>query len=284
MAKKKDPPVLFGILGYPAKHSMSPRMHNAAFKALKINARYCVFEVEPAGLSDFFASFKERRIAGLNVTIPYKQAVFPFLKTLMPEAALIGAVNTIKISSNGLKGYNTDGEGFLRHLVDDLSFNPGGKNIAVLGAGGAGRAVCVYLCKAGPKRISIFNRDRSKTIDLVHLLNMHTNGIEIIAADSVESLRLEEADLLVNTTSVGMKDTDPSLVEPSLLRPGMMVYDLVYSRKSTRLLDDARDRGCRTANGLGMLLYQGMAAFKIWTGRTPPLKTMAEALGYRYSS
>ncbi|HOU36419.1 MAG TPA: shikimate dehydrogenase [Candidatus Omnitrophota bacterium] len=279
MAQKKPLPTLFGVLGYPAKHSLSPRMHNAAFKALKINARYRIFEVEPSRLKAFFASLSRRGIAGLNVTIPYKQSVFPFLRSVTEEAAMIGAVNTIKVSANGLRGYNTDGEGFLRHLIDDLSFDPRNRNIAVLGAGGASRAVCVYLCKAKPRSIAIFNRDRSKTIDLVHLLNMHNTGIEFIAADTVAHLGLEKADLLVNTTSVGMNETDPSLVDPSYLRPGMLVYDLVYSRKSTRLLGDAGNKGCRTANGLGMLLYQGMAAFKIWTGRTPPKKIMARSLG-----
>jgi len=279
MAQKKALPKLFGVLGYPAKHSLSPRMHNAAFKALKINARYRIFEVEPAKLRSFFASLGRRGIAGLNVTIPYKQTVFPYLTAATPEASMIGAINTIKVSSAGLRGYNTDGEGFLQHLTKDLGFDPRWKNIAVLGAGGASRSVCVYLCKAKPRRIAIFNRDRSKTIDLVHVLNMHNTGIEFIAADTVGHLRLEDADILVNTTSVGMNESDPSLVDARHLRRGMLVYDLVYSKKSTRLLEDARRKGCRTANGLGMLLYQGMAAFKIWTGRTPPKKIMAKAIG-----
>jgi shikimate dehydrogenase len=279
MAKKKTLPKLFGVLGYPAKHSLSPAMHNAAFRALKIKARYRIFEIEPSKLKAFFSSLSRRGIAGLNVTIPYKQTVFHFLKTATPEARMIGAVNTIKVSNNRLTGYNTDGAGFLQHLMADCSFDPRGKKIAVLGAGGASRAVCVYLCKAKPRRIAIFNRDRSKTIDLMHLLNMHGVCTDLIAADSIAHLRLDEADLLINTTSVGMKETDPSLVDPQYLHPGLFVYDLVYARKSTRLLEDAKKKGCRTANGLGMLLYQGMAAFRIWTGRAAPKKIMAKSLG-----
>lgn len=276
---KKPQPLIFGVLGYPAKHSLSPKMHNAAFKALKINARYRIFEIEPAKLRDFFAALNRRNIAGLNITIPYKQTVIPYIKRTTPEARMIGAVNTIKVSQNKLLGFNTDGEGFLQHLKADLHFDPAGKNIAVLGAGGASRAVCVYLCKRLPKRIAIYNRDRSKTINLMHILNMNGVCTDLIAANSIPDLRIEEADLLINTTSVGMKESDQSLVDARYLRPGLLVYDLVYTRKATRLMDDAMKKGCRVSNGLGMLLYQGMLSFKIWTGRTAPKKVMEKALG-----
>ena len=276
---KKSLPRIFGVLGYPAKHSLSPKMHNAAFKALKINARYKIFEVEPSKLSNFFACLHKRGIEGLNVTIPYKQTVLSYIKRTTPEARMIGAVNTIKVSGNKLLGYNTDGEGFLKHLKTDLKFDPRGKKIAILGAGGASRSVCVYLCKAGAQRIAIYNRDRSKIINLMHILNMNGVCTDLIAASHVADLRIEEADLLVNTTSVGMKEGAPSLVDARHLHPGLIVYDLVYSHKKTALLKDAEAKGCRIANGLGMLLYQGMLSFKIWTGRTPPKKVMEKALG-----
>jgi len=248
-------------------------------KLLNIDITYDLLDVDENDLSHLVKHLRSGLYKGFNVTIPYKQTMMNFVTAATPEASMIGAINTIKVSSAGLRGYNTDGEGFLQHLTKDLGFDPRWKNIAVLGAGGASRSVCVYLCKAKPRRIAIFNRDRSKTIDLVHVLNMHNTGIEFIAADTVGHLRLEDADILVNTTSVGMNETDPSLVDARYLRRGMLVYDLVYSKKSTRLLEDARRKGCRTANGLGMLLYQGMAAFKIWTGRTPPKKIMAKAIG-----
>jgi shikimate dehydrogenase len=276
---KKSLPRIFGVLGYPAQHSLSPKMHNAAFKALKINARYRIFEVEPSKLKIFFETMQKRGIEGLNVTIPYKQTVLSYIKRTTPEARMIGAVNTIKVSGHTLLGYNTDGEGFLQHLKTDLKFDPRGKKIAVLGAGGASRAVCVYLCKAGAQRIAIYNRDRSKIINLMHILNMNGVCTDLIAASSVADLRIEEADLLVNATSVGMKEGAPSLVDPRHFHPGLIVYDLVYTRKSTRLLEDAAAKGCRTANGLGMLLYQGMLSFKIWTGRKPSKQVMGKALG-----
>jgi shikimate dehydrogenase len=276
---KKTLPMIFGVLGFPAKHSLSPRMHNAAFKALKINARYRIFEVEPSRVKGFLATLAKRNISGLNVTIPYKQIVISSIQRTTPEARMIGAVNTIKVSKDQLLGYNTDGEGFLKHLKTDLGFDPAGKNIAVLGAGGASRAVCVYLCKALPKRIAIYNRDRSKTINLLHILNMNGVCTDLIAANSISDLRIEEADLLINTTSVGMGALDPSLVEARYLHPGLLVYDLIYTRKATRLMEDAMKKGCRVSNGLGMLLYQGMLSFKIWTGRTAPKKVMEKALG-----
>jgi shikimate dehydrogenase len=276
---KRSPPQIFGVLGFPAKHSLSPKMHNAAFKALGMNARYRIFEIEPSKLKPFLSTLGKRGIHGLNVTIPYKQAVIAYIKRTTPEARMIGAVNTVKVSQNNLYGYNTDGEGFLKHLKTDLGFDPRGKNIAILGAGGASRAVCVYLSNASPKRIVIFNRDRSKTINLMHILNMNGVCTDLIAANSLSDPRIFESDLLINTTSVGMKQSDPSLVDKKYLHPGMLVYDLVYTRKKTRLLEDAAEKGCRTANGLGMLLYQGMLSFKIWTGRMPPKKVMEKALG-----
>ena len=278
MAKKSHARI-FGVLGYPAKHSLSPKMHNAAFKFLKLNACYKIFEIEPSKLKEFFATLQKRHIEGLNVTIPYKQTVLSYIKRTTPEARMIGAVNTIKVAGSKLLGYNTDGEGFIRHLKTDLKFDPCGKKISILGAGGASRAVCVYLCKAGAQRIAIYNRDRSKIINLMHILNMNGACTDLIAASHVADLRIEEADLLVNTTSVGMKEGAVSLVDSRHLHPGLIVYDLVYTRKNTRLLEDAAAKGCRTANGLGMLLYQGMLSFKIWTGCTPPKSVMEKALG-----
>ncbi|MCU0650966.1 MAG: shikimate dehydrogenase [Candidatus Omnitrophica bacterium] len=275
---KKSLPQIYGVLGFPAKHSLSPKMHNAAFKAAKINAHYRIFEVEPSGLKHFISSLSKRGILGLNVTIPYKQTIISYISRLSPQAAVIGAVNTVKVSGNKLLGYNTDADGFIRSLKTDLGFDPRGKNIAVLGAGGAGRAVCVALADAAAGRIAVYNRDRSKTIDLMHTLNMNSSG-RLIAANSVGELGLADTDLLVNTTSVGMKENDLSLVDKKLLRPDMLVYDLVYNRKATKLLEDAVSAGCRVSNGLGMLLHQGELSFKVWTGRMPPKKVMEKALG-----
>jgi shikimate dehydrogenase len=277
MATKKTTQ-LYGVLGYPAKHSLSPYMHNAAFKALKIDAKYKIFEVEPSELSKFMSSLVKSKIHGLNVTVPYKQRVCGLIDKVSAEAQLIGAVNTIKVSRGEFQGYNTDGQGFLDHLRHDLKFDPAGKNIVVIGAGGASRAVCLYLCETKPKRLAIFNRDRSKTITLFHHLNTNFSRIEFVAASSIEQLDILKADLLVNTTSVGMKEQDLSLVEEQYLHKDLLVYDLVYNVAQTKLLKLAEAKGARVSNGLGMLLYQGMASFKIWTGRSAPKEIMYEAL------
>ncbi len=277
--RKKEPSIIYGVLGYPAKHSLSPRMHNAAFEYLKIRASYKIFEIPPSELKLFMSSLGRRGIKGFNVTIPYKQTVVSFMKKITPEALMIGAVNTVEVTKTGLKGYNTDGEGFISHLKEDLGFDPKGRKIAVLGAGGASRAVCVYLAKCAPARIAVFNRDRSKTISLMHALNVHGSCSELTAADSIKELKIGDADLLVNTTSVGMNPGDPSPVPQELLHKDLLVYDIVYSKHQTKLLSESREKGCRVSNGLGMLLYQGMLSFGIWTGRKAPKKVMNDALG-----
>jgi shikimate dehydrogenase len=269
---------IYGVLGYPAKHSLSPLMHNAAFKALKINAEYKIFEVAPADLEKFIRTLPEQNISGVNVTIPYKEKVIPFLDSISEEAKLIGAVNTIKVSEDRLEGFNTDGEGFLRDISEIFDFNPTDKTIAILGAGGASKAVSVYLAKTKPKKIAIYDIDKDKLAALIEHLKDCCRDTDFVAADSIEELGIRESDLLVNATPVGMKETDPSLVEEKFLHKDLLVYDLIYHVKETKLLKDARKKGCRTAGGLGMLLGQGIISFKIWTGKNPPKEIMKQAL------
>lgn len=269
---------IYGLIGYPVKHSLSPLMHNAAFSHLKIDAEYKLFEVKPEGLEDFVNTLEQKNIHGLNVTIPHKEKVIPFLGTISEEARLIGAVNTIKVSGSRLEGFNTDGEGFLKHLTQDLGFNPENKNIALIGAGGAARAVSVYLASAKPKAIAIFDIDRNKSSALASHLKENFKDIDFKIADSIEELRIGDCDLLANATPIGMKDSDPYLVEEKLLHKGILVYDLIYNPNETNLLRAAKSRGAKVSNGLGMLLYQGAIAFQIWTGKSAPLEVMRQAL------
>jgi len=271
-------PKIYGLLGFPVKHSLSAVMHNAAFRALKINAEYKLFEIKPQGLEKFFYSLAERNIRGLNVTIPHKEKVIPFLDNLSGEARLIGAVNTIKLEKNRLEGFNTDGQGFLRHLQEDLKFNPRAKVIAIAGAGGASRAISVYLAKAKPKAIAIYDVDENKLKSLVTHLRSHFPGIQFKEADAVEGLDLENAALFINATPLGMKEGDPLVIDESFIHRRLLVYDLIYNPQETRLLRVARVKGARAASGLGMLLYQGIGAFEIWTGRPAPAEAMKEAL------
>lgn len=272
-----NPIKTYGLVGYPAKHSLSPAMQNAAFKALKIEAEYKPFELKEEELTGFLESLKENNIQGLNVTYPYKEKVVPFMTSLSVEAGLIGVVNTIRVFPDGLEGFNTDGEGFYKHLTQDLKFSPSGKNIAILGAGGAARAIAVYLCKGQPSSIAIYDIDQSRVQALIERLR-YFKKVSFKAVESVHDLSIKDCSLLVNCTPIGMKQEDHLLVNPELIHKDLLVYDLIYSPVETRLLWVARERGAVCSNGLGMLLYQGAAAFKIWTGQNAPLEVMRQAL------
>lgn len=269
---------IYGVLGYPAKHSLSPLMHNAAFAALKINAQYKIFEKKPDELEKFIRSLSKERIFGLNITVPYKERVVPFLDKVSSGAKLIGAVNTIKAYQNKLEGFNTDGEGLSRHLDKDLGFNPKDKIVAIIGAGGAAKAVSVYLAKAKARLINIYDIDKTKALALVNHLKQNFKNTEFGLANSIRGLKIEDADLLINATPIGMKETDPCVVDGDFLHKNLLVYDLIYNPGETKLLKVAKQKGARVSNGLGMLLYQGAASFELWTGKLAPIEIMRQAL------
>ncbi|MFZ2356474.1 MAG: shikimate dehydrogenase [Candidatus Omnitrophota bacterium] len=270
---------IYGVLGYPVKHSLSPFMHNAAFRALNLDAEYKLFEKKPEELEDFFGFFNKENIWGVNVTVPYKEKVLPFLNSLSQEVKLIGAVNTIKrVMDDKLEGYNTDGDGFIKHLRQDLLFEPKNKKVAILGAGGASKAISVYLSIARVKSITIFDIDKLKAEILVNSLKEHFRKTDFRLSTSVNGLNIKTSDLLVNATPIGMKDTEACLVNKELLHEGMLVYDLIYNPKETKLLKLAKDRGAQVSNGLGMLLYQGARSFELWTQKTAPIEIMRQAL------
>jgi shikimate dehydrogenase len=269
---------IYGVLGYPVKHSFSPAMHNAAFRALNIPAEYKLFEINPQDLDAFFGSLRQNNIFGLNVTIPYKEKVIAFLGAMSESAKLIGAVNTVKVSDQGLEGFNTDAEGFFKHLNEDLGFNPLGKNIAIIGAGGAARAVSVCLSQARPRKLSIYDLNKAKQSSLVNSLRENFKDFQINSANSIAELAIKECDLLINATPVGMKLADPCLINAAMIHKDFLVYDLIYNPRQTKLLKLAQEKGARVSNGLGMLLYQGMLAFEIWTGQKPPKEIMQKAL------
>jgi shikimate dehydrogenase len=272
------PPKIYGLIGYPVKHSLSPAMHNAAFRALNINAEYRLFPLREGELKSFFAQLKRNNILGLNVTVPHKEKITPFLSRISPEAELIGAVNTIKIQQNILEGFNTDGAGFLKHLTEDLRFTPTNKKVAVIGAGGAARAVCVYLSREKPESIFIYDIDKSRAEILVNHLREHFSGIEFRRVDSIEAINVNRCSLLINATPVGLKDTDPCLLNGKFIHKDLLVYDLIYNPGETKLLRLATQKGAMVSNGLGMLLHQGAAAFELWTGRSAPVEVMHNAL------
>ncbi len=269
---------IYGLLGYPVSHSFSPAMHNAAFKALSLNAEYRLFEVSRDDLSGFFPSIRQKGIRGFNITIPYKEKVFAYLDTVTKAAQLIGAVNTVKVTPAGLEAHNTDAEGFLMHLSEQLGFSCGGKRVALLGAGGAAKAVAVALCRSGIRSLRAYDIDSTKVTSFLRHLREHFPSVEILQAGTIEQLDTREADLLINATPIGMNPLDPCLVDPSYLNERLLVYDLIYTPRETALLKRAREKGARVSNGLGMLLYQGMIAFEIWTGCPAPKTVMQRAL------
>lgn len=272
---------LYGLVGHPVRHSLSPAMQNAAFKESGIDAEYKLFDIPPDGLEDFLSSIPKNSISGINVTIPHKVKAKECLERhgLLDEFAIrLGAVNTVKVTPGGLKGFNTDGPGFYRSLVEDLKFEPENKNIFVMGAGGGAMAVIMYLGN-GPHKIFVSDIDATKTkqvwehysrfYDPEKLVIVDKSGFEEALASSV---------LLINTTPVGMKESDPSPVDKKLLHPALYVYDLVYNVPETALVKEATRMKCHAVTGLGMLLRQGAIAFEIWTDKKAPVDIMKRAL------
>jgi shikimate dehydrogenase len=268
-----------GLIGDPVGHSMSPAMQNAAFRRLGLDYAYVPFRVESSDLANAISAVRALHIRGLNVTIPHKLAVIPLLDRLDNLAARIGAVNTIVNDAGLLTGYNTDAPGFLQPLRQQR-FEPSGKRVLILGSGGAARAVAFSLMDGGAT-LTILNRTANRARELAAQLSSQFDGQ--VAGGLLDNQNLAEgvdgADLLVNTTSVGMGGVSNGTPVPAgLLRPGLVVYDIVYNPVRTRLLREAETAGCITVSGIDMLAWQGALAFERWTGRPAPIDLMREEI------
>ncbi|MDP1809560.1 MAG: shikimate dehydrogenase [Actinomycetota bacterium] len=267
-----------GIIGYPIEHTLSPSFQNAAFERAGLNWVYLPFKVEPDRLEISFAGLAAAGCRGLNVTMPHKQAVFTLVDEAAESAAVVKAVNTVEFKGGRSIGHNTDGLGFVRSLKSDAAFDPVGKKVLVIGAGGAAQSIALALAKAGAGEMKILNRTRKKAETIVGLVRSYYAGSIASIADMDDSDDIRSCDLVVNATSVGMA-TNPGLpLGLDLLRPGQVVYDIIYWPAETEFLRLAKAGGARTVNGAGMLLYQGAAAFTIWTGLPAPIEEMAQAL------
>ncbi|MFH1097145.1 MAG: shikimate dehydrogenase [Candidatus Desantisbacteria bacterium] len=266
-----------GIIGDPVKHSLSPQMHNAAFKHLKLNLVYVPFHVKPEQLNEAIKGMMALGMVGLNVTVPHKIEVMKYLDEISPDAKAIGAVNTISIKNNKCIGDNTDGRGFIRALIEDEGITIAGKNIVILGAGGSARAIGHSLIKDGVKRLIFCNRTAPRAEEMAK--SFQSMGVSVAGMGIIDSRdEIAQADMIINTTSAGMKQGDPLLIDPSLIRKGQIVYDIIYSPPETPLLQTAKNSGARAINGLGMLIHQGALAFEIWTGCPAPVEVMREAI------
>jgi len=276
MTLKPLKPRLYGLVGFPVKHSLSPRMHNAAFSKLKINAKYKLFELRPEELGHFLSNLKKNNIRGFNVTYPYKEEILGFLNRRSSAVKEIGAANTVVVDRNGkLKGLNTDYLGFSAHLKE-LKVQPG--KVAVIGAGGAAKAVCFALARMKIEELCIYDIDKFKSLSLFKKLNSIFTETKFNVAMRIEDLEIASKDMLINASPVGMRTTDPCLVDPCDLHQGLFVYDLIYSPPETKLISLAKERNLNFSNGLGMLLYQGVFAFERFSGKKAPIETMKEAL------
>jgi shikimate dehydrogenase len=270
-----------GIIGHKLRHSISPQFQQAAFDYLNLDVRYEVWEIDKEGLPQVIEGLRDSAKLGANVTIPYKEDVLPLLDELNEIACRIGAVNTIVSRDGKLTGYNTDGRGFIRALRQDAGFEPKDKRVVILGAGGVARAVGYALVDAGVASLAIINRTTERGEILASVLK--TSGNEVIAStwkDGKTLQALMECDLLVNCTSVGMKDSEAENQLPidiRLIPTRALVYDVVYNPVETPLLAAARQAGARTMGGLSMLVYQGAGAFELWMDKPAPVDIMMAA-------
>lgn len=272
-----------GLIGYPLGHSVSPAFQQAAFNHYGMDWRYNRWETPPDQVGEFITLLRSGDRVGSNVTVPHKQAVVPLLDALDDTAAAIGAVNTIVREPDGrLRGYNTDCTGFVRALREQGGFLPAGKNVLLLGAGGSARAVVYALLKAEVGTLGIANRTlaRAEAVaqSFARLAAEQAVALYTVDEDSAHfDEALLQAHLVVNSTSIGMwhgPAEGRSPLDGHALRPGALIYDLVYNPEQTPLLLQAQAAGCPTLGGLAMLVYQGAEAFERWTGKPAPIEVM----------
>jgi shikimate dehydrogenase len=276
---KRFPHKLYGLIGNPVEHSLSPYMHNAAFSKLDIDAAYLPFLVQKGKLRQAISALRLTGISGFNVTVPFKSECMKYLDKIDPLAQAIGAVNTVVNKKGRLIGHNTDCTGFLRSLEEDLNFKARGKKIFVIGAGGAARAIAFGLARSRAKSIAVYDIMPLKAGSLVSDLKKSFPAVDIILSSAKDKKDIMQcADLLVNCTPIGMRPEDPMPIQVELLHKGLKVYDIVYTPSKTKLVKAALRKSIKAVNGINMLLYQGVLAFELWTGKKAPVQLMKKEL------
>ena len=275
---------LAAVVANPIKHSISPFIHNSAFEATNTNGVYLAWEVDAAELAETVANIRRYQMYGINLSMPYKEQVIPYLDQLSEEACLIGAVNTVVNREGTLIGYNTDGKGFFKSLP---SFKISRKRLVLLGAGGAAKAILAQAILDGVSQISVFVRSSSmeKTRPYLEKIQNATGfRVDLFALENIQELQdsITKADLLVNATSVGMDGSSQPIPTSIVLPEKLMVADVIYQPFETPFLKWARNQGNQSINGLGMLLYQAAEAFELWTGKEMPTDQIWELLKQKY--
>ena len=270
-----------GIIGFPIRHSISPVFQQAALDYCGIDATYRAWEVAPDEVGAFVQGLRKPEVLGINVTVPHKEAVIPYLDEVDDWATEAVAVNTIVNRSERLTGHNTDGYGFLRALQEEGAFGPKGRRVLVLGAGGAARGVVLALIRAGVGQLTIANRTvprAQRLAELARASGVTSEAIPLSGSDLTEAAA--QAELIVNSTTIGMAhgpDEKGTPLSWRQIRPTALVYDLVYNPVETPLLRAAGRAAARTLGGISMLVYQGAASFEMWTGQPAPASVMLQA-------
>ena len=270
----------FAVLGHPIGHSLSPVMHNAAFDALGMDAVYLPFDVEPGGLMDVLNAMRFMGFAGANLTLPLKEVAYGGLTDLDESAQSAGAVNTVRFGEDRARGYNTDGYGLLAALREAFGTAAEGEDIAMLGSGGAARGTALVCAAAGARSLTLVARNRERTEELARDISaaLPSSSLRCVVDENEKESAIRDATLVVQATTLGMNAGDPPFAPASAFRKGQKVYDLIYTNPVTSTIAAAQEAGALTANGLGMLLHQGVRAFEIWTGTKPPIDIMRHAL------
>lgn len=270
---------IVGVFGSPVAHTASPAMHNAAFEAMGMNWVYVAFHVEPQHLEPALRGALDMGFTGLNLTVPHKILALDLVDEVHSEARKLGAVNTILIGHGKLRGFNTDGYGISHAIKEDFGVTLQDRRVLVLGAGGAGRAIAVECALAGATKVFVANRTQAKIEPIAREVAATDVEIRAISLDSdAIAAVINDVDLLINATSVGLNDGESLGLDPKLFSPRLMVYDTIYRPAETELLRVAARAGSKVANGLSMLLHQGAKSFEIWTKRKAPIAVMRKAL------
>jgi len=270
---------VIGIFGHPVTHSLSPVMHNCAFSKMNLDYVYVPFSVHPDNLETAVNGARAMGLRGLNITVPHKEAIIPFLDEVSEEASLLGAVNTVDIRDGRLIGYNTDGLGFIRSIKEALGCSPKGKKVGILGAGGAARGVGISLALAGAMEITFFNRTEERAKKLADEIQKKTSASsEGFSLKPIFLKNLKTVDILINGTSLGMKENDHKVLASEWFPKSGVVVDMVYNPPTTPFLQTAEAIGLKYINGMGMLVHQGALAFEIWTGEEAPVGSMQSIL------
>jgi shikimate dehydrogenase len=260
---------VLGIFGHPVGHSLSPAMHNHAAKLLGLDYTYVAFDVPPESLLRAIKSIRTLGIAGVNVTVPHKEKAARLVDKLEGDAAVVRAANTITLRDGMLIGTNTDGVGFINSLKRG-KINPAGKKAAIIGAGGSSCSIGLSLLRAGVSGLTVINRSPAGGKKLARLLSPFGKINFVPASSPSAGEAAADADIVVQTTPVGMRRSDPLPLARPRFRKGQLVYDIIYAPEKTKLLKLAEKQGARTMNGLSMLVYQGSESFNTWTGHRFP--------------